>query len=190
VSRRRVLGPLVASAAVVLGPTMVGRAQAATAVEAGDTRAVCRFETHETTTEGGNWVTPGHARNETLQPGTIDCLGTVAGRQLAEHSGTISYWYIGGTQPPGSTVGGENCVAWGGHGELTVSLPLADGSLMTLVGKFTARGLGMAGLTLGRLGNTEFVALAEFRPEPDHLDEDCVRKPLNHFIADAEMLIR
>lgn len=71
-----------------------------------------------------------------------------------------------------------------------MTLPLAGGDVMTLTGTFTARGIGPVALTLGNLGDIEFSALVQFRPHPDHLDENCVLKPLNHFIATAQMLMR
>lgn len=156
----------------------------AEAVGGDGTAAVCSYEAHETTTEGGNWVTPGPARNETLTPGTVTCVGTVQGRRLVPTPGDISYWYIGGTQPPATALGGEACQAWGGHGEMTMTLPTVGGEV-TLTGGFTARGSGVAGLMEGTLGQARMVMVIHFRPEPDRLDEDCVRKPINHFIANA-----
>jgi hypothetical protein len=176
-----------AEAATIAFALAAVAAPAASAVE--PSGAVCRFETHETTTEGGNWITPGSARNETLQPGTITCVGSVGGKRLAERPGTISYWYVGGTQPPATAVGGENCVAWGGHGEMIVNLPLAAGGHMNLTGGFTARGVGLAGVLLGHPAGTTVSGPIHFRPEPDQTDQDCVRKPYNHFIANGEIVI-
>ena len=151
--------------------------------------AVCHFEAHETTTQGGNWITPGSARNETLQPGAISCVGTVGGKRLAEAPGTISYWYVGGTEPPATVVGGENCVAWGGRGEMNVNLPLAAGGHINLTGGFTARGLGLAGVLLAHPAGTTVSGLLHFRPEPDQTDQDCLRKPFNRFITNGEIVI-
>jgi hypothetical protein len=82
-------------------------------------------------------------------------------------------------------VGGETCQAWGGHGEITLTLPLHDGGHTTLTGGFTARGSEFGGLWLGQFGKAQLAMAVHFRPEAEHVDQDCVRKPYNHFVATA-----
>jgi hypothetical protein len=150
--------------------------------------AVCTFEAHESANPGWWMATPTHGHGG-ADGAPITCSGTVGGKAAGPGPGVISYGYTYGAD---QTVvpGGDNCATTAAHGTWTATLP-AGGSTVTLTGPFVVVAVGgVAGRVSGRLGTADVDGTVEARPDPDHLDEDCVNKPLRHFIATAQVVLR
>jgi hypothetical protein len=56
-----------------------------------------------------------------------------------------------------------------------------------LSGPFESVG-GQAGAIHGRVGDSAFQGTVAFLLDPDHLDENCVTKPLQNFITIGQMV--
>lgn len=179
-ARVRSLGLLVA---VVSAMTLQGGAASA---GPSNTAAVCRFEVHEVASPGFSSA-PGGGVSRTDPPGVITCVGVIEGRRLSGVPGTIFYEYHFGTAMPAKAMGGDSCIVFSGLAEnTTVTLPMADGSDMRLVGILEAAGTAAGGVGRIAAGNAVGNFGLEFRGEPDHLEEDCVTKPIQHFITTGQ----
>jgi hypothetical protein len=189
-ARRLGWGCTILALAAVVPVAVPATGQPGDARADGSTRAVCRYEAHAHVVGGDNQLTPGPVVDETVRPGRIECQGALAGRPLAATPGTIAWHYIGGTAPAPKALGGDGCATWGGDGQMTLRLPLADGGRLALDGPFTAAGVAAAGVLRARFGAVTFSGPVYIRPEPGHEDQDCVTKPFNRFIVNGEMLVR
>jgi hypothetical protein len=69
---------------------------------------------------------------------------------------------------------------------MDVTLPTNTGPL-ALSGPFESSGSFVAEIH-GRLGNSNFQGTVSFPLDPDHLDENCVTTPLQHFLTIAQMV--
>jgi hypothetical protein len=145
----------------------------------GQTLAVCNFATH-------NHASPGFSLTPSVGvdriSGTISCLGSLNGRRLHPEPGTIDIVFNYATGDLARLLGGASCLAYSGDGSLTVTLP-ADGGTLTLSGSFLSSGIGIVGEIHGTLGGAVFQGAAVFLLDPNYLDENCVTKPLEHFIT-------
>jgi hypothetical protein len=150
-----------------------------------NTAAVCSFEVHEVASPGFSSA-PGGGVSRTDPPGVITCVGVIEGRRLSGHSGTIFYEYHLGTAMPAQAMGGDSCVVFSGLADTTVTLPTADGGDIRLVGILEAAGTAAGGVGRITAGKAAGNFVLEFRAEPDHLDEDCVTKPIQHFITTGQ----
>ena len=151
-----------------------------------NTAAVCTFEAHEVASPGFSSA-PGGGVSRTDPPGVITCVGVIEGRRLSGDSGTIFYEYHFGTALPAQAMGGDSCILFSGLAEnTTVTLPMAEGGDIRLVGVLEAAGTAAGGVGRIAAGNAVGNFVLEFRSEPDHLDEDCVTKPIQHFITTGQ----
>lgn len=110
--------------------------------------------------------------------------------ELSGDPGSIWYRYDFATRPPASARGGDTCYLFSGSGPLEVTLPTADGGEITLSGAFDQnRGTAAGAETDGHLGNATFEFLNQFRLEEDHMDENCINKPIKHFITSGQGVV-
>jgi hypothetical protein len=108
----------------------------------------------------------------------MTCIGALDGKQLAGGPGHFESWYSYG--PSDVPVGGNTCALAAGSGTWQADLPTVGGSAVALTGPWSWTG-NMAGGLHGQLGGHPVEMAWQARPEPDHLDEDCVTKPASHF---------
>lgn len=176
--RRQLVVVLLASAVWLLPQAERSRAALATA-------ASCTFEAHETGSPGLSLATPTRGDNVTTPPGVIHCTGVVAGRALAPAPGRIFYTATYGTGAL-TKERGDTCLLGSGDGRMHLSLPTLSGEPVALEGPFDWEAVGPTAVLRGRVGDVRVEMALQFRPDPDHPEEDCVRQPLRHFITTGQ----
>lgn len=67
---------------------------------------------------------------------------------------------------------------------------MADGTTKLLTGDVTMEWRGLTWSGGGRLAGHAATHLGEVRGDPHHLDEDCVTKPIRHWIDTGQILLR
>jgi hypothetical protein len=160
---------------VVSGLFVLPPAADARAAEPKGAPALCSFDVHDTASPGW-FVTPSRGTSQGI--GTITCDGALHGKQLTGGPGHLEWSYsYGSSDVP---AGGNRCGLSGGSGTWQANLPTIDGSALALTGPWSFTG-NAAGQLHGQLGghpvDMGWVAFSE----PDHVDEDCVTKPVRHF---------
>jgi hypothetical protein len=171
---KRVAGPIVVLALLgALAAAPVGRAWAIPFPSL-DPPVICSFELHDTATPGWS-ISP--SRGTASAVGTMSCDGVVNGAHLTGGPGpfTTRYLYDSLREPAGNT-----CAFAGGNGSWEVHLPTVEGPNLNLTGTFSWDGT-LAGTMKGDLGRRPVTLGYAAHPEPDHPDEDCVRKAASHF---------
>ena len=154
--------------------------------EAAQPSAVCHIEVHNTA-DPGLWATEPTEGTITSRAGTIVCLGALDGQQLSPDPGTFALrWSYGGE---GSGLGGSNCISGRVTGSWDVTLPMADGTTMALTGPTTSEWAGTVFRVGGQFGRHAVDGIGQVRLDPDHLDEDCVTKPVRHWIDTVQVAV-
>jgi hypothetical protein len=148
--------------------------------------ASCYLEVHETATPGYDLTPdPGHNVNP---GGPITCTGRVQGKALAGTPGVVRWdvhHELGGVLGMWGT-----CLTDAGKGPISVDLPTADGTTISLAGTISYTNVGTEGVAQGTLGAFGFVAFLQSMPEPGHLDENCATTPLRHFMTVGPLLLK
>lgn len=125
---------------------------------------------------GYSLTTSGHGTGHAT--GTMTCVGSVDGRQLAGTPGPFEWWYSDGNlEVP---LGGNTCALAVGSGTWEVNLPAVEGPPLALTGPWGFEG-SLVGAIHGQLGGLPVEMVYEAYTETDHLDEDCMTKPASHF---------
>jgi len=147
--------------------------------EAAQPSAVCYIDVHNTQ-DPGLWAAKSGEGTGTSKAGTIVCVGAVDGRQLSAERGTFAWRWGYGSEGSGPLTG-SSCISGRTTGSWDVSLPMADGTTMALTGPMTGQWTGTMFTVRGQLGQHAAEGIGEVRFDPDHLDEDCVTKPVRHY---------
>jgi len=187
VSRR-----LVAAGSATMGPWRSALASAvvlsvsgwpiltvAKVAQAAQPSAVCHIDVHNTQ-DPGLRATRSDEGTGTSRAGTIVCVGAVDGQQLSAEPGTFAWrWRYGGEES--DPLRGSSCITGRTTGSWDVTLALADGTPLALTGPMTGQWTGTIFTVRGQLGRHAAEGIGQVRFDSDHLDEDCVTKPVRHY---------
>lgn len=135
------------------------------------TSAFCTVETVFELSPGLLWTTPSKGQFQ-AGPDPIDCRGTVNGKQLSSAPGTVE---LSGSYTEGT------CTEASGDGIVRAVLRTTDGAVR-VAGTFQWQAVGAAATARGAVEDSSFQAAGNFRPDPEHFEEDCFNRRLQHVI--------
>ncbi len=119
---------------------------------------------------------------------SIVCAGRLAGRELDPFgAGVFDADVTTGTRPGLGSTG--TCLTDGGEGHVTVRLPTMDGGTLQLDGPATYVSVGAENFMEGYLGPYHYVSFVQSMPDLNHLDENCVTKPVQHWISAGPIVL-
>lgn len=145
----------------------------------GDERASCELQAAVRNTPGFTLTTATSGRFFTETPGTAMCRGTLSGHELASSPGTFSI-----------SAGYDNstCVAGVANGTLTLTLPTRDGGELRRDEKFHLTRVESLLYVESQMRPTRLQMVGKLDRDPRHADEDCVNKPLDHFLGTGRIV--
>jgi hypothetical protein len=161
------------------------------AADAADTPAICHFELHDTA-DPGFWTAEPTQGTLTSTAGAIICTGIVGGRPVLAEPGTLSWRMSYGGD---GVLDESNCVYGRAAGSWDASLPMADGTSMSLTGPVEIVWNAVVAWTVGgRLGQHAVQGIGESTsdPERDPLVEpnvSCFTTPSLYSIERGQMII-
>lgn len=163
----------VGAGVLVVGLGLLALNLAPAAHAAGGAPALCTFKVHDSPSPG--WLmTP--SRGTSHGTGTINCTGTVEGKQLAGTSSPFTWVYsYDSSDVP---AGGNTCALAGGHGTWEVTLPTMNSGSLVLSGPFTWIGT-VHGEFHGRFGSHPVEGLYETASVDPK--QDCMTNPAGDF---------
>ncbi|CAM4141035.1 hypothetical protein NONI108955_11460 [Nocardia ninae] len=149
--------------------------------------AVCFLAGKESALPPGIGLNPSRQqiRNRGL---SINCSGQLSGRELdPSKPGVWDADVTTGTRPGFGGTG--TCLTDGGDGYVTVRLPTTDGGVLQLDGPATYVSVGAENYMEGNLGPYHYVSFVQSMPDLNHLNEDCVTTPVQHWISAGPLVL-
>jgi hypothetical protein len=148
-------------------------------------------DTGSCTYEANGYADPGFSMTPSAgvdrYEGTITCRGVVNRRHVRNEPGKLRIVFSYGTGSVSQLRGGDDCLAYSGHGTIAVTLATDEGPL-TMHGPVESVG-GFAGEIHGRLDDLPFHGFVEFQPDPEYPEETCVATDLQHSVAYGQILL-